>query len=183
MLDQYVVVKAIQEVASKPSKSFSVRGLAASIGISPAASRMALEFMKKKGIATLTVIGKTYQYKANLENALCRQWKILFNLDLLADAKIVEHIIEKIPSIQSVLLYGSFAKGVNDEKSDIDLLVVSLKQGRIDSKLAGKINKEVNLSVMTLHDWKLKAVQDKVFYENVIFDSIVLHGDSRPVVL
>lgn len=182
MLEQYVIVKAIQEVTSKPNKSFSVRGLASGIGISVGASRIALECMKEKGIVTLGVIGKTYQYRANLESPLCRQWKILFNLDSLTDSKLIEQLVEKVPAIQSVLLYGSFAKGTNDEKSDIDLLVVTHKTSKIPAEIANKLSKEANLTILSFGDWKKKAVQDKVFYENVIFDSIVLYGE-RPVVL
>ncbi len=181
MLEQYVVVKAIQELTSKPNKAFSVRGLASTAGISPAASRAALEYIKKKGIATFTVIGNTYQYKANLESALCRQWKILFNLDLLADSGLVENLVEKTPNLQSVLLYGSFARGTNDEKSDIDILAIAFKAVKIDSG-SEKIKREINLTVLSSADWKKKALLDRVFYENIIYDSIVLYGE-RPVIL
>ncbi len=182
MLEQYVIVKAVQEVTSKPNKSFSVRGLAKAIGISPGASGTAFEYMKKKNIVTLKIVGKTYQYKANLENPLCRQWKILFNLDQLADSGIVEQIVEKIPNLLSVLLYGSFAKGTNDEKSDVDLLVITQKPVKISFRLGEKIKRETNLTIFSLSEWKKKAAKDKVFYENIIYDSIVLHGE-RPVVL
>lgn len=182
MLGQYAVIKAIHAVTGQPNKSFSVRGLAKSIGISPGASGVAFEFMKKKGFVTLKVIGKTYQYKANLESALCRQWKILFNLDEIADAKIIEGFVKSIPNIHSILLYGSFAKGVNDEKSDIDLLVICHKPSKIDLSFVNKIKKEANVSIVSLSEWKKKAVSDRVFYENVIYDSIVLFGE-RPVII
>ena len=182
MLGQYVTVRAIQEVTSRPNKSYSVRGLASSIGISPAASRTALEYMKKKGIVTFAVVGRTYQYKANLESALCRQWKILFNLDLLEDSRIVKQLAEKISNLQSLLLYGSMARGTNDEKSDVDLLAIAHNPVKVQDLLGKKIGKEVNLMVLSPSEWKRKAAGDKVFYENVIYDSIALYGE-RPVVL
>ncbi len=181
MLEQYVVVKAIQEITSKPNKSFSVRGLASSIGISPAASGQAFEFMKKKGIVTLDVVGRTYQYKANLENALCRQWKILFNLDSLHGSGIVERMAEEFPALQSVLLYGSFARGTNDEKSDVDLLAIAHDSGKTGFLPGKKAKREINLLLLSPGEWKKKALRNKVFYENIIYDSIVLFGE-RPVV-
>ena len=182
MLNQYVVVKAIQEVTSMPNKAFSVRGLAKVISISPGAAGAALKFMKKKGIATITVIGKTHQYRANLDSALCRQWKILFNTDFLVDSGIIGEMLEKISGVQSLLLYGSLAKGTNDEKSDIDLLAITSKPAKNIPAIGKTAGKEINLSVFSFSDWKKKAVQEKVFYENVIFDSVVLFGE-RPVVV
>ncbi len=182
MLGQYVTIRAIEKLSSAPNTAFSVRGLASAIGISPAASRMALDFMKKKGIATLNVVGNTYQYRASLESALCRQWKVLFNLDLLADSGIVQSLREKIPNLQSVLLYGSFARGTNDEKSDVDIMAIAHKAVKIVPGFSGRIKREVNLTVLSSAEWKAKAVKDRVFYENVIYDSIVLYGE-RPVVL
>jgi len=182
MLEKYALVKAIRALAADPLKSFSVRGLAVAAGLSPGAARISLDYMHKKGIVSLKIIGKTYQYKANLESPLCRQWKVLFNLDRIVDSKIVEEIVKKVPGVVSVLLYGSFAKGTNDEKSDIDLLVVSHRKSKTDLGFVNSLGKEANVSVLSMADWKKKALQEKVFYENVIYGSIVLYGE-RPVVL
>ena len=182
MLEQYAIIRAVREVVSKPNKCFSVRGLGRSIGISPGASRTAFEFMKEKKMVTLDVIGRAYQYRANLESPLCRQWKILFNLDQLAGAGIVESLLKEINGIQSIVLYGSFARGTNDEKSDIDILVVTRKPAKTRAAVEPKTSREVNLTVMELNEWKRKASQEKAFYENVVFDGIALFGE-RPVVL
>ncbi|MFH1224312.1 MAG: nucleotidyltransferase domain-containing protein [Candidatus Diapherotrites archaeon] len=182
MLQQYAVVQAIQVVLSRPNRAFSVRGLAKEAEISHGASREALSFMKKKGIVSLDIVGRTYQYRASLESPLCRQWKILFNLDLLADSGVAEELLKKIPHIHSILLYGSFAKGTNDEKSDIDLLVIAHRPAKPGVGFAGKIKREVNLSILSLGEWKRKAEKEKAFYDNVIYDSIPLFGE-RPVVL
>ncbi|MDO8537383.1 MAG: nucleotidyltransferase domain-containing protein [archaeon] len=182
MLEKYALIKAIQVVLVDSSKSFSVRGLAREASLSPGSAGLSLNFMHKRGIVLLKIVGKTHQYRANLESPLCRQWKILFNLDKIADSKIVEELLKKFPQINSILLYGSFAKGTNDKKSDIDLLVIASKKSKTDLGFVNKLGKEVNISIISLADWKKKALQDKVFYENVIFDSIVLFGE-RPVVL
>ena len=182
MLEKYALIKSILVVTSNPSKSFSVRDLGREAGLSPGAARTALAYMHGRRIVSLKTVGKTYQYRADLESPLCRQWKILFNLDKIADSKVVEEINKRIPRVYSVLLYGSTAKGTNDEKSDFDLLVVAHQKPKIDLGFANRLRKEVNLSVLSLADWKNKAVKEKVFYENVIFDSVVLFGE-RPVVL
>lgn len=182
MLDRFVPLKVLKTITSRANSSFSVRGLANEARVSPAAARMALLYLKKQGVVSIQIVGKTHQYSANLQSALCRQWKILFNLNQLADAKIVEELVQQVPNIQSVLLYGSFAKGTNDEKSDVDLLVITHAPMKPDLGFVNRLGLEVNVSVLSLSEWKKKAATDKVFYENVIFDSIVLFGE-RPVVL
>ncbi len=182
MLEKYALVLAMKTVLAAPNTPFSVRGLAKEAKLSPGASGTALNCMLAKGMVSLKTIGKTHQYQANLESALCRQWKILFNLDKITDSKIVEEIVKRIPTIQSVLLYGSFAKGTNDEKSDIDLLVIVHHPTKTDLGFANRLKKEANLSVLSLTEWRRKAVQNKVFYENVILDCIALFGE-KPVVV
>ena len=137
--------------------------------------------MRGKGIVSLKIIGKTHQYRADLENPLCRQWKILFNLDKIVDSNVVEQTVKKMQAPISILLYGSFAKGTNDEKSDIDLLVISHQKAKIDFSFINKLGKEANVSLFSLQEWKKKAIEDKVFYENAIYDSIALFGE-KPVV-
>ncbi len=181
MLEKYAHVRAMQAIFSEPGKSFSVRSLAAKAGLSPAAAGIALSGLKKEEMVSLGVVGRSYQYRANLESPLCRQWKILFNLDELEESGILGELVKRMPNAQSVLLYGSFARGTNDEKSDVDILAIALRPAKMDLKFLDKMGREVNLSAMSLEQWKKKAASDRVFYENVIYDSIVLHG-TRPVV-
>ncbi len=181
-LEKYVLLKVIDKITSEPNKSFSVRGLAKELNISSASSKSALDYMKEKQLVHLKIIGRTYQYNADLNNSLCRQWKILFNLDEITDSKIVENFIKKFENIYSILLYGSYAKGTNDPKSDIDLLVIVQKYKKINLNFVNNLKKEANISILSFKEWKTKAKTNKVFYENIIYDSIVLYGE-KPVVL
>ncbi len=181
MLDQYTTMKVIEKILSQPNREFSVRELASEIKISPASSGSALNYMREKGIVGWRAVGRTHQYRANLENPLCRQWKILLGLDRLADSGLISKIREKMPDVQSILLYGSFAKGTYDERSDFDILLITQNHQKVDLPFIVIDKREVNVSVFSIADWKRKAIDSKVFYENVIYDSIVLCG-QRPVV-
>lgn len=181
-LDNYILVKVIEKVISNPNKAYSVRSLSRELKISSASSKNALDYMKEKKLVTLKTIGRTYQYKADLNNYLCRHWKILFNLNEIDNSKVVEQFIKEFENIHSILLYGSYAKGTNDSKSDIDFLVIVQKKKKINLNFINTLKKEANVSILTFEEWKDKARNNKIFYENVIYDSIVLHGE-RPVVL
>ncbi|MDD5337020.1 MAG: nucleotidyltransferase domain-containing protein [Candidatus ainarchaeum sp.] len=182
MMEQYAVIKAMEKLTSHPEKKFSVRGLAAEAGISPGASKAALDYMRERRIVNLEIVGKTYQYRADLESPLCRQWKVLFNLEQLRVWQLVKEITEKLGNVHAILLYGSMGQGTNDQKSDADLLVIAHKPKKVRFDFARSMGREANITVMSMAEWKLNAAKNKVFYENVVYDSIVLHG-KRPVIL
>ena len=96
MLEEYSTIKVIQEIASNPTKVYTLRGLAKISGASKGSVAKALEFMRKRKMISLAVIGQTHQYKVILENPLTRQWKALFNLEELNQAKLVQEILTKI---------------------------------------------------------------------------------------
>lgn len=182
MLERYAVIAALKTVLSSPQVSFSVRGLARAAGLSPGAAQTALKYMQQTELVSLKIVGKTFQFKANLDSALCRHWKIVFNLEQITDSRIVQECVKKIPALQSVLLYGSFARGTNDEKSDIDLLFITHHPVKINLGFVNRLKKEANITVFSLNEWRKNALENKVFYENIILDSIALVGE-KPVVI
>lgn len=181
MLKQYAIINAIEKITSHPNRSFSVREFAKFSNLSPAMAGRALEYMKNEGIVTLKQIGRTYQYKADLSSPLCRHWKILINLQKISASGLAEKAKKTMPDIFSILVYGSMARGTNDEKSDVDLLIISHSPQKLPPDFLGALGGDVNISLLSLLQWKKKAGEDKVFYDNVIYDSIVLYGE-KPVI-
>ncbi|MFH1393939.1 MAG: nucleotidyltransferase domain-containing protein [Candidatus Micrarchaeota archaeon] len=185
MLEKYALVKVMKRILSNPAKRHSVRETAKLAGVSVNASKYSLDYMMKKGMLKLEKIGKTYQYQVDLDSYLARQWKVLFSLEELDHAGVVGRIIGTGQSILSIILYGSTAIGQDDDKSDIDIIVIadSGQAGKREiAALATGTRREINISVYSPGEWKKKAEADKIFYEHVIVDSIALHGE-KPVVL
>jgi len=120
-------------------------------------------------------------YRANLENPSLRYLKISYNLSFLQEKKIVEFIINKMKSVTSIMLFGSFAKGENDENSDIDIVVISQSRNKPTSEIAELLNKDVNLLNFTPSQWSKQSKINRAFYLDVIIDGIVLYG-TKPVV-
>ena len=185
MIEKYALVTAMKEVLTYPIKKFSVHELARATKLSVNASKYSLDYMLAKALVKRDKVGKTYQYQADLENYLARQWKVLFSLEEIDKARIVENILKTKKTILSIILYGSTAIGRDVETSDIDILVIA------DTDWNGKksilacaidTSREPNITVYSSQEWRKKAEVDKIFYEHVIIDSIVLYG-QKPVVL
>ena len=93
----------------------------------------------------------------------------------------MEFLKEKVTGLSSLILYGSYAKGENDEKSDIDLLAISSSMKKRDIPLLDLLGRDTSLSIFTPAEWKEQAKKNKAFYIDVITEGIVLFG-TRPVV-
>jgi len=185
MIEKYALLKVMKEVLVNADKRYSVNETAKKSGVSVFAAKHMLDYLFKKEMLTLEKIGRTYQYKANLDNCLTRQWKITLSLEEIDDAGIVRNILKQSASIFNIVLYGSVGQGRDDGLSDIDIIVIAdvdkEKKNRIMQQAKGT-KREVNISVYTPMEWRKKARVEKAFYDTVVIDSISLYG-GRPVVL
>jgi len=100
----------------------------------------------------------------------------------ISESKLVEELIERFSEISSVVLYGYAARGEDNDKSDIDILVVSRKKTRITGLKAERmLKRELTILSYSSQEWRDKARNDKVFYDRVMIDGLVLYGEM-PVV-
>lgn len=185
MFEKFALLKLMREILQNSNSVYSVHEAAKKSHVSVFAAKHGLDYLYEKKMITLHKVGRTYQYKANLDNFLTRQWKVAFNAEDISKAKIIENILETKKSILSIVLYGSCAVGRDDENSDIDILVIADTDNTGKKLIASKAigtKREANISVYTPSEWKRKAQADKIFYEKVIIDSITLFG-QKPVVL
>ncbi len=181
MLEKYVIIRALEIVLSNPNIKFSVNGLAKTAKIAPSAAKYSLDYMFKQDLITRNVVGRTYQYQANLLNGVCRQWKILFSLQHIHESKLIENL-KKTPTVTNITLYGSVAMGIDDNKSDIDILVIVTATRSHSIELTEIAGRELNISMYSPMEWRKKAKRDKAFYDNVVLNSISLFGE-KPVVI
>lgn len=179
------MIKVMKEILVNAGKQYSVTEAAKQAGVSKFASKKCLDYLLERGMITLEKVGKIHRCQANPDSYLARQWKVIFSLEELKDAKVVENLLKKERKITNIIIYGSVATGKDDEHSDIDMLVVgdvSQKKKRELAALAQGTSRELNISVYTHLEWRKKASANKIFYEQVIIDSISLYGE-KPVVL
>jgi predicted nucleotidyltransferase len=117
-----------------------------------------LNMLEKIGILTLNRKGLLKIYKLNSYNSMIKQLKILKNIDLLyPKAKTFKNV--------QIFLYGSSASGENNEKSDIDVLVIGKDRSIINE--IKRINPKISVSFYTPIEWSKAARKDVAFFENV----------------
>ncbi len=181
MLKKYALFKVLQTLIKRPG-TYSIRGFARIADIGTTTAKEQFDYLFSLGVVDRKIIGKTYQYTINTDSFLLKSIKIMFSLMEITKSAIVSELLMKYPSIVSITLYGSVARGIDDAKSDIDLLIITRKPIKLmPLKAEGKLDREVTFIVYMPAEWRKKAKDDKVFYERVVFDSIQLFG-PKPVV-
>jgi predicted nucleotidyltransferase len=97
-------------------------------------------------------------------------------LQHIKDIKLKEQIETQKAQAHAIILYGSYAKGENTMRSDIDILVIgSSEPVFIDA------SEEVNIQSFTWAEWKKNKENNKAFYDEIIQHGIALKGEV-PVV-
>jgi predicted nucleotidyltransferase len=177
MIEKYAFFRVLRYVVES-DKIESIRELSKNLKTGMGVSKESLDYLCSKGIIKMNKSGRNHIYRINTENVIARYTKIIFSLNDIMESGIVDEIIKKHEGVISIILYGSMARGDNDSKSDIDILLITRKKIHIKPLNAErKIGREISFISYTYSEWKNKAKTDKPFYDTVIIDGIPLYGN------
>ena len=181
MLEKYAPTRVIETLITKNGEQ-SLREIARNSGIGASTAKTSLDWLHAKDIVKKKIVGRSHLYSLNLNNPVTRHIKILHSLSEIIDSGLTEEIINRHPHTYSITLYGSVARGEDNPKSDIDILVISKDETKIKPfKAENKLGRETTIVKYTPTQWRRKARDDKPFYDRAIIDGIPLHGEL-PVV-
>jgi predicted nucleotidyltransferase len=155
-----------------------VRGLAKNLKISPRTAQLYLQLYEKSKILKKEKVGNIILYSLS-ENPLVFEFKKLYSL--INFMPYVEKFTERNPEINTVALYGSHASGRDDNKSDMDLLIISQTK-KLDLEpirdLEKKSLKEVKIQIFSIGEWKNLVTKNDLFALSVLRNHTVLYGAS-----
>ncbi len=129
-------------------ESFNARGLAMSLGVSQPAISKSLPLLEKHSFIRMAKDrnSKRFSIELNRENPMVTGMKRADNIRLIYESGLAEFLREKFPGC-AVILFGSFAKGEDTRRSDIDIAVVGAKSKNVDlSEFEKKIMKDVRIN-------------------------------------
>jgi predicted nucleotidyltransferase len=164
-----------------PHNSYYLRESARLLKMDAMTVKRALTLFVSDGILLKAKEKNQILYKANIENPSVRYLKISYNLSWLQKKGATEFLNHHMNTVTSILLFGSYAKGENDNESDVDILVISLSKNTPAAELTKLLKRDVNLISFTPAQWSQQSKTNKAFYLDVILDGIVLFG-TKPVV-
>lgn len=197
------VILILKTMSRNLSRWYYTRELAnlSRVGVGTVSS----EFNKlaKEGLVEQKSEGQEKYYKLNLTSPRTRKLCELFEIDkrekLYKEKRRLAWVLEDFtkrvsdfaPEVQSVILFGSVARGETTLRSDVDVLVIApnSEEGRFSelmdvvdrlaAEVSGRYPEKLVPIVMMTKDFE-KSIRDKKrFAADVLKDGIVLFGQER----
>ena len=159
-----------------PTREISLNDLSKSVGVSKTtANRIVTNFIEQ-GFLKKEVLGKIWRISCDLNHPLNTTMKISYNLTLIYNSGILDEIFRLIPNPKAVILFGSYRKGDDNEKSDIDIAIEVLDNKEVNIIPLGTLNQigyRKNVPV-NLHIFSRNKVDLNLFAN--IANGIILFG-------
>lgn len=175
-------LRALDYFFDEPFEEVYLRELARRVDMSIFSLKTAVDDLVGEGLLVERRVGRLRYLRANMENLFFRFLKIAFNVKKIVDCGIVGFLKERVPALSSVVLFGSWAKGENDAKSDVDVLVIGQRPVEFDvSGFEVRLGGGLELIIMRWSEWRKKAKEDRAFYLEVITNGVLLCG-NLPVI-
>lgn len=158
------------------NRATHVKELARRLNISPGTAQYYLKLYAKEHILDSKRVGNLTLYELN-DNFVTRALKRAYALAVFGDY--FSKFINDNKDIVSLAVYGSYADGNYDEKSDLDIIVISQnKKLNLSAfvRLEADTKKEVKTETFSTGEWRTIAKSHDNFYNSVIKDNVLLYG-------
>lgn len=175
-------LKIVELLAKNMEKKFTINEVAKSLKEYYSFVHRIINRLAKDGVIIKNKAGKAYLCSLNIENeksfALIQLAEIEKREGLNKELKLIlEDFVKSAESSISIVLFGSYAKGIATKESDIDILLISKEKKRIDKiikEIYAKYGKEINAIIMTPEDFKKQ--KDKAVIKEIVKNHYVIHG-------
>lgn len=157
----------------RPNREIHVREAAALLGISPATASARLKTLAKEGLLVHRKERMLDLYRANLESDAFRDLKVYDTIRRLRTSGLVE-ALNVLYIKPTIILFGSAAKGLDAESSDIDLVVISERTDAFPDapRFARKLGRPLQFFAVR----RLKDLRN-AHLVNSVLNGIVLQGE------
>lgn len=181
MFQKYALFNVLKIFFREPFRKFYLREAAKIAKVSTQTAKLQLDWLARNEFLKKETLGNLYLFKANYGSQSFRYFKIAFNIFELEKSGLIEYLRGKY-EINSLVVFGSFAKGEDTPESDIDILLITNSKEKPDMiEYIKRLKKDISLLQYSYKEWKEKAKKNKPFYEQTLIYGIVLSG-SPPVI-
>ena len=174
-------VKLLTLFVLNPDRELHVREIVRLLQENINAVRRELQNFEETGLLKSTKNGNMKQYTLNKEMPL---YKELASMVLKTEgvAKILKENLNKIGSIESAFIYGSYARNAPKLNSDIDVFIIgTINEKKLISALHDlekQISREINYVFFTPQEFTMRKRKKDSFIINVLKEpKVLLLGD------
>jgi len=155
----------------KAGRSFNQRQLAKYLKVSPTAIAKSLVELGKQELININKEEESNRIiiELNLKNPKTIYLKKIENLYLLSESGVLDHLSEQFP-LSTIILFGSYSKGEDIERSDIDIAILDTKERKLKlEQFENKLEKKINIEFINL-----KSIKKEL--RNSVLSGVTLKG-------
>lgn len=172
---KFVGFRVLEFFIQSPLREIHLKGLSRALEISSRSAKIYCDLFENAGVLVSERKGNLRIFRLNNDAFAVKELKKAYFAVLLKEIG-----VEKIcDGCSSIAVYGSFASGEFDEKSDLDLLVIGDKKC-VDFSLLGKIertlHRNIQVTVLPFFKWKKLKKAGDGFAENVLRKHVLVKG-------
>jgi len=172
---KFVGIKVLEYFITHPTTEIHIKELSRKSGMSPGSAKIYCDIFERDNILLLKRKGNLKLFTLNNDSFIVRELKKTYYIILLKELGI-EELSENCTSLA---IYGSFASGEFDERSDLDILIIGEEKNinkDLILELQEKLKKEIQLTAMPYYRWEKMKKEGDRFAENVLRNHILIKG-------
>lgn len=176
-MQKSILIRMLKFFLEDPYQEVYLRQLSKKLKISVFATKKYADLLVRENIINEERKANLRYFRANSNNLFYKHLKIAFNINLILKSGLIEFLNENIPNISAIILFGSIARGEDDKKSDMDILIMGKKEYLNLNEFEEKVNKKITLHIFSWSEWNVKSKEDSAFYFDVMSQGIPLYGE------
>lgn len=137
-------LKVLEIFFKNPNKSFHIRELSRLTGLSPTGIIKIIKKLKNENLLVSKREKVTEEIRPTFNDKFYLI-KRIYNIYSLYESGLIDYLKKFYEEPKAIILFGSYSKGLDTEKSDIDICVITSKKDlpnltSFEKKLSRKIN-------------------------------------------
>lgn len=175
-----IKIKILRLLIRYENKEFSSRELAKLSNTSHTSVLRIINELEANNLVTKEFYSGAHKIKVNKEGYLYKMLKEIFNKEINTKNELIRDIKDIIPkNIISALLYGSIIKQEENEKSDIDLLIITNKKFKEQTNnIKAKYGNNLHVMQVTLNKFKKEAKRKVGYIQDILKNYILIKGKN-----
>ena len=170
-------IKILELLFLNPTGEFHLREISRLVHVSAPYVKREMANLVALGLVLMRSQGNLTLYRLNRDSVIVEELKRIF-LKTESFGRFIRDSLGEVGEIRFALIYGSFAKGEEAEKSDVDLLVVGDVDERrmlgVMEKVEEHTGREVNYIAWTVDELEEKAGEGVPLLDEIANSPVIM---------
>ncbi|RLJ00895.1 MAG: nucleotidyltransferase domain-containing protein [Candidatus Aenigmatarchaeota archaeon] len=174
--EKYAGFKVLNFFLLNPKTKIHIKALAKRLKVSPSTAKFYCDLFLREELFNVEKKGNLKIFSLNNNSVYTRELK-----KVLALIRFKECGMDRIIKSGTLAVYGSYASGEFDERSDVDILVIGKKSDLEEEsflRFRKKLKKDIQITIIPYYRWERMKKRKDPFVMEVLENHILIKGEK-----